>query len=235
MNGLATPGRRARQVALFQGATVAALLLGAVLIAGSARSAVAPGLPGEAASTIGRTWPIGEPDAIAEIEARTAALPPTMAARFGPRSSWTAMRAASLAPATADRVRSVIPFYTLPFDITLPDGKRLYPKGYTFNPLAFVALPQRLVVVHPRDLSWALRAARPADFILVTAGDAIALSERTGRAIYLLEERVKERLNLKVAPVIVAQAGQKIVLTEVGPATRGLPRSAAPARKSTQR
>lgn len=51
-------------------------------------------------------------------------------------------------------------------------------------------------------------------------GDAPTLTEKTGRAIYILEERVKERLGLTVAPVVVAQAGQKLVLTEFGPHSR---------------
>lgn len=88
-------------------------------------------------------------------------------------------------------------------------------------------LPQRLVVVHPRDLAWALRTSRPTDFILLTAGDAIAQSERTGRAIYILEERVKARLGLTVAPVMIAQAGQKLILTEYGPQSLGATRQAA--------
>lgn len=219
---------RARLVARLQLATVAGLLIGSVLLAAAAHPAA---LAGATSSTIGRTWPIAEPDALAEIEGKAATLPPNMAAKFGPRSSWSAMRAATLAPATMDRVRTVIPFYTLPFDITLPDGKMLYPKGFTFNPLTFVSLPQHLVIVHPRDLAWALRVARPADFILLTAGDAIELSERTGRAIYILEERVKQRLNLTVAPVIVAQAGQKLILTEFGPSSRGIGPTAARLKK----
>lgn len=171
-------------------------------------------------STIGRTWPIAEPDALAEIEARANALPPDMSAEFGPRSSWSAMRAAALDDAGQNRVRNVVPFHTLEFDITLPDGRVLYPKGFTFNPLAFVSLPQRLIIVHPRDLGWATHYARPEDFILVTAGDAISLSEETGRTIFILEERVKTRLGLTVAPVVVQQVGQKLQLTEFGPKNR---------------
>lgn len=186
----------------------------------------------QTSSTIGRTWPIAEPDALAEIEAKAATLPPDLSKAFGPRENWTAMKAAPLGVAAADRVRSVIPFYTLEFDITLPDGKTLYPKGFTFNPLTYVKLPQRLVVVHPRDLGWALRTARPSDFILLSAlggqnGDAIDLSEKTGRAIYILEERVKQRLGLTVAPVIVAQSGTQLLLTEVGPKSRSLPKVTA--------
>lgn len=217
----------ARRMAVAQGVAVAALMLGAIVLAAvgsnAARGEAARQSDPRTSSTIGRTWTIAEPDAMAEIEARVATLPKDMSKRFGPRSGWSALKAASLDVAPADRVRSVVPFYTLDFDIKLPDGRTLYPKGYTFNPLRFVTMPQRLVVVHPRDLGWALKAARPSDFVLVTAGDAIDLSERTGHAIYILEERVKQRLGLTVAPVIVAQSGQKLVLTEIGPRTRKMP------------
>lgn len=180
-------------------------------------------------STIGRTWPIAEPDALAEIEAKVAALPSDLSHAFGPRSSWAALKAAPLAVARFDRVRSVVPFYTLEFDIRLPGGKVLYPKGFTLNPLTYVRLPQRLVVVHPRDLEWALHNARQSDFILLSAldgknGDAIDLSEKTGRAIYILEERVKERLGLTVAPVIVQQSGTHLELSEYGPDIRKMPK-----------
>jgi conjugal transfer pilus assembly protein TraW len=217
---------RALLVALGQAATVALLVVAAGTIAIAADAQTAQSAP-TARSTIGRTWPIAEPDALSEIEAKVATLPRDMSKAFGPRDKWSALKSAPLAPATADRTRTVVPFYTLDFDITLPDGKTLYPKGFTFNPLTFVKLPQRLVVVHPRDLAWALRTAKQSDFILLTAlgqenGDPITLTEKTGRAIYILEERVKERLGLTVAPVVVAQAGQKLVLTEFGPRSRKL-------------
>jgi conjugal transfer pilus assembly protein TraW len=212
--------RRVRQVALLQAATVAVLIVAASILGLSARAQSAANR-----SMIGRTWSITEPDALSEIEAKAATLPTNMSKAFGPHERWSALKAAGLAAAGADHVRSVIPFYTLAFDIRLPDGKTLYPKGFTFNPLTYVTLPQRLVIVHPRDLGWALRMARPTDFLLLSAmagtrGDPIALTKQTGRAIYILEERVKERLGLTVAPVIVSQVGQRLVLTEYGPRSR---------------
>lgn len=170
-------------------------------------------------STIGRTWPIAEPDALSEIEARAAQQPPNIAERFGPRQGWTALQSATLGVARADRKRTVVPFHTLDFEIRLPDGKLLYPKGYTFNPLAYVSLPQRLVVVHPRDLNWALENARSFDWILLAGGekmiaDPIALGDKIGRPLFILEEQVKERLGLTAAPVIVEQVGQKFELRE---------------------
>lgn len=213
--------RHARIVVIGQAVTIVALLIASAVAAGTAHAAT---------SKIGRTFPIAEPDAMAEIEARTAKPPPDMMSRYGSRSGWSAMKAASLAVTSNDRVRSIVPFYTLDTEIRLPDGTLLYPKGFTFNPLTYVSLPQRLIVVHPRDLGWAIRTAAATDFILLTANDqagvdAIALSETTGRPLYILEERVKDRLGLTVAPVIVAQVGQKLELTEVR-LDRGMRRAA---------
>ena len=78
------------RVAWFQASTVAALLIASLFVAGAAH--------GET-STIGRTFPIVEPDALAEIEAKAAALPKDLGPKFGPRSRWSAMKSASLAPA----------------------------------------------------------------------------------------------------------------------------------------
>jgi len=199
------------RVVAFQSGMIVALLAGALLLAATARGAT---------STIGRTWPIAEPDALAEIEARAARQPSSMAAEFGARPGWSALKGARLGTAQANRVRSVVPFYTLDFDLRLPGGKVLYPKGYTFNPLTYVSLPQRLIVVHPADVAWAARTAALTDWILLTAGgprdeDALSMGERLGRPVFILEERVKQRLGLTVAPVIVRQVGTHLELTEV--------------------
>jgi conjugal transfer pilus assembly protein TraW len=193
----------------FQCAMTAGCLLASMICAHAAQAAT---------SRIGRVWPIAEPDALAEIEAATAKLPP-MAPRFGPRSRWAALQSASLGATQRKAKRSVVPFYTLPDDLKLPDGRTLYPKGFTFNPLAYVRLTQRLVIVHPQQIDWAVDQARPEDWIIVAGGDGrfvdpLALGQKVGRPIFILETAVKERLGLTVAPVIVAQVGQKLVLDE---------------------
>lgn len=212
------------RVVALQAGTIAGLLLGALVAASTARAGSAT-IGRE--STIGRTWPIAEPDAMTEIEERAAQQPANMAARFGPRSDWSALKGATLGLARESRVRTVVPFYTLDQEIRLPDGKLLYPKGFTFNPLSYVSLPQRLIIVHPRDLGWALKTAALTDWILLTGGgdpkdDALSLGEKHGRALFILEERVKERLGLTVAPVIVRQLGQRLELTEIrSPSAQG--------------
>lgn len=201
------------QVVAFQAGMIVLLLAGAVLLGTTAHGAT---------STIGRTWPVAEPDALAEIEARAARQPASIAGKFGARSGWTALKGATLGKTQTNRVRSVVPFYTLDFDLRLPGGKLLYPKGYTFNPLNYVSLPQRLVVVRPADIGWAARYAALTDWILLAAGgpedeDALSIGERLGRPVFILEERVKQRLGLTVAPVIVRQVGTHLELTEVKP------------------
>lgn len=198
------------RVAAWQFGTTMMLLIGAVFLAATAHGQ---------SSTVGRTWPITEPDALAEIEGRVAKQPKSIAHEFGPREKWSAMRSATLGVAKVDRKRSIVPFHTLDFEIRLPNRGLLYPKGYTFNPLAYVSMPQRLIVVHPSSLVWALRKARPTDWILLAGGetatmDPITMGEKVGRPLFILEERVKERLDLTVAPVIVAQVGQKLELAE---------------------
>lgn len=205
----------------------------ATILPGGIRAAVRPcavwqlcllalALPGFAhaeVSKIGRAFPIAEPDALSEIESKVVPQPATMAGRFGPMNRWQALRAAALAPAPVNRTRFSVPFHTLEEDIRLPDGRLLYAKGYTFNPLSYVTLAQRLIIVAPRDLDWALVRARPSDFILLAAGgpkdsDAITLGRKKARALFILEPRMKERLGLTVAPVIVHQVGQRLQLDE---------------------
>lgn len=183
-------------------------LLGALLCALPAARGAA------ATSTIGRTWPIAEADAMTEIESR-ATTAGSLAAQMPPREKWSALQAVSLPRTQETRIRKVVPFHMLEDDIRLADGRVLYPKGFRFNPLQYVTLPQRLVIVHPRDLDWAIRTAAPTDFILLTAGDAVALSEKSRRPLYILEERVKARLGLAAAPVIVAQVGKALELREI--------------------
>lgn len=212
-----------RRIAAFQSGLIGGLATGVLVLAATAHAET---------STIGRTWPIAEPDAMAEIEAMVARQPASIAGKFGPRSQWTALKGAVLDVAQHDRTRTVVPFYTLEQEIRLPDGKLLYPKGFTFNPLTYVSLPQRLVIVHPRDLGWAMHTAKLTDWILLTGGgetkdDALSLSEKHGRALFILEERIKDRLGLTVAPVIVRQIGQKLELTEVN-LDRSSPRKAKP-------
>src|SRR3546814_15543113 len=66
------------------------------LLAVAAAVAAAGPISGTAPSrsTIGRTWPIAEPDALAEIEAEVATLTRDISKPFCPRDPWTGRQAA---------------------------------------------------------------------------------------------------------------------------------------------
>lgn len=103
--------------------------------------------------------------------------------------------------------------------------------------LTYVSLPQRLIVVHPGDLGWALAQANSNDWILLASSgaqpvDPIALGEKVARPLFILEGRITERLGLTVAPVIVAQVGQKLELTEFAVDRRKPDETPKPAREA---
>jgi conjugal transfer pilus assembly protein TraW len=187
------------------------MLLPACLVTGA--SLAAP------PQTIGKTYPIIEPDALAEIEARVQRSSWNGAALFGDPASWSATKSALLVPALKNRTRHVAPTYTLTLDI--PDarqgqeGKILYPKGYQFNPLDYVKMPGRLIVVPDSLIAWGRGQLRPGDMLLLTGGNIVQQINAYRDAIYLLEPKIKERFQLSHAPVIVSQDGNRLRLDEI--------------------
>ena len=85
--------------------------------------------------------------------------------------------------ATEHKVRQVIPFFALSFDIPDKDGNILYPAGYTFNPLEYLRLPSRLIIVAENQLDWGIAEADIGDMVIMAGGNAFkghALSWSSG-------------------------------------------------------
>lgn len=172
----------------------------------------------------GRTYRIAEPDAMAEIKSAAA------------RSDWKKFmdrekvtqrvkhyRPADLRqlpPAKADRSFLVDMTYTLDMDI--PDGKGgvLYPKGYSFNPLDYIALPITLVVLDGNSLdqlNWFIHSAYADDLrtrLIVTDGNYYDLIEKFDRPVFYLPAEMTSRLKLSAVPSVVQQQGKKMLVRE---------------------
>ncbi len=163
---------------------------------------------------IGRTYPIAEKDALKEIEERVANRPydPKV---FGEEESWTALQSVRLPAATEFKTRQVIPFFALSFDIPDKDGNILYPAGYTFNPLEYLRLPSRLIVVAENQLEWGFEEAEIGDMIILAGGNALHAMRYHGRPVFKLEPQVKERLDLQVVPSIITQQGNHFTVEEI--------------------
>jgi conjugal transfer pilus assembly protein TraW len=165
-------------------------------------------------SPLGATYAIVESDALTEIETASAGKSVTLS-DFGDSDRWSATRSAPLPVAERDSVREVIPFFTLPFDIPDKDGAILYPKGFTFNPLEHLKLPNALLIVRPEQLDWALGAAASTDMILLAGGNALKESEARRTPVYLLEPKLAERLKIAAAPSRVWQEGAVLKVQEI--------------------
>ena len=166
---------------------------------------------------VGKVYPIIEMDALEEIEARIERTPFDPAI-FGSEEDWAALKSPVLPTTSRTSRREVIPFFSLSFDIPDGDGNILYPKGYTFNPLEYLTLPNRLIIVNESQLAWALGKANVGDMVLLSGGNALAATRHTGQAIFKLEADISNRFNLKSVPSIVRQEGSKLIIDEILPA-----------------
>ena len=165
-------------------------------------------------TVLGKTYPIIEPDALAEIEARVARTPfdPKI---FGDEDNWSALQSVVLPVATENVTRRVIPFFALSFNIPDRDGNILYPAGYTFNPLEYLRLPTRLIIVSEDQLDWGLAQAEIGDMVIMAGGNALSAQREKGVPVFKLEEQVRERLDLRFVPSIVEQEGSVLIVKEI--------------------
>ncbi len=183
----------------------------AVVVFFSVRASAADG------PTIGAVYEIIEPDALEEIENAVSGKSITLE-DFGDSDHWSATQSKLLPVADADRIRDVIPWFSLPFDIPHPEGGVLYPRGYTFNPLEHVRLPNTLWIVREEQLNWAFDNAADFDMIILSGGNALKQSNKRAHPVFMLEAQLSERLNLEFAPSKVWQDGNVLKVQEFAPA-----------------
>ncbi len=163
---------------------------------------------------VGKLYPIVEQDALEEIEARVKANPydPKM---FSEEDDWSALQSSRLPMVSEYRLRQVIPFFALSFDIPDKDGNILYPASYTFNPLEHLRLPSRLIIVDERQLAWGIKAAKTGDMILLAGANPLKASRQYDRVIFKLEDQIRERLSIERVPSIVEQHGSHFIIEEI--------------------
>jgi len=179
---------------------------------------------GKDLGTAGATYPIAEKDALREIEERAKEVDWEKA--FDTKRMKERIRdyrpegMETLPAAREDRVFTVDMTWTLDFDI--PDGKGgiLYPRGFSFNPLAYVFLPSVLVVVDgadARQVDW-LRtspfATDPRVMLLLTGGSYGAVMKRLKRPVFFANGKIIKRFQLKAVPAVIVQKGTVMEVRE---------------------
>ena len=195
---------------------------------------LAAALPGDASAkdlgVRGATWPVAEPDLLAQIEARLIELERSGAlARLEEEARGNARRTleepdpvSGIAPATRERSRLWDPAITVARDIRAADGTLIAAAGTRVNPLERMTLARDLLFVDGRravEIAWALahedESGRPAKIVLL-AGRPLDLMRRHGRPFFFDQGgRLAARFGLRLTPVLVEQAGTQLRITEI--------------------
>ena len=174
----------------------------------------------------GATWPVAEPDLLAQIEARLLELERAGAlARLEEEARERARRSLEepppvpgIAPAREERSRLFDPAITVARDIHTADGTLIAAAGTGVNPLERTTLALDLLFVDGRrtaEIAWALAHERPAKIVLL-AGRPLELMRQHRRPFFFDQGgRLAARFGIAATPSLVAQAGTRLRITEV--------------------
>lgn len=171
----------------------------------------------------GKIYPVAEKDALKEIEAKAKQVDWNKyinKKKLEKIKNYKPQDIASLPRAKANKTFNVDMTYTLPNDI--PDGKGgiLYPKGYTFNPAAYLFLPNILVFINgddPKQMAWFKASPYAKDIktmVLLTGGNYSKLSDELKRPVYYATQQIADRFSLNAVPCVVMQKAKLMQVTE---------------------
>jgi conjugal transfer pilus assembly protein TraW len=170
-----------------------------------------------AATVIGPTYPIAEPDTATELHNRASAVDWKKYFSID-ATKEQAFESIHLPRAVHNGSYLFDPTYAIPREITDAKGKVLYPAGYKINVYDRITMPGRVLVIENRaeDLRWLREVAKPAngDKVLLAGGNVYAAREETHLPLYLLDQRFVERFGLRAVPSIVRQEGNRLRVSE---------------------
>jgi conjugal transfer pilus assembly protein TraW len=126
-----------------------------------------------------------------------------------------------IGPARKDRTFLVDMTYTLERDIKDDKGNIVYPAGYRFNPLSYVAYPRTLVILNgkqPGQMRWFENSPYAKDAqvtLLLTDGSYSELSRSLKRPVFYASMKLIEAFRIRAVPSVVRQSGAYMEVTEV--------------------
>ena len=172
--------------------------------------------------TVGETYPVIESDVVAELRQEAAKL--ATKNKLPLSRQMKTYQPANLHPlprATENRSFPVDMSYSLNQDLLDGQDNLLYAKGYTFNPLDYIAFPGGLVVIDgadPVQIEWFKKTPYAGNYrakLLLSNGSAFELTEKLKRPVFYLTSDIAERLRLEAVPSIVVQKENKMLVQEV--------------------
>ncbi len=164
-------------------------------------------------STIGKVYPIQEPDALEEIEQRAKNVDWAEVSKKK-KNGWEAERSLKLPPAQENISRQHFPYYQVEFDVTDAKGNVIYPKGFKYNPLDHVTLPSRIIVINEGHTTWIKDRLKFNDMVIISSGNREKTSKILGVPVFILDKKLKERLSIKYVPTIIEQKVNYLIVSE---------------------
>ena len=174
----------------------------------------------------GETWPVAEPDLLAQIEARLAEMERSGElarlqgeARARARASLEEPQpVAGIAPARTERTRQFDPSITVERDIRGPDGTLVAAAGTRVDPFAHASFAGRVLFIDGTreiEVAWALAHEGPSKIVLL-AGRPLELARRHARPFFFDQGgRLARRLGLAFTPSLVRRDGAHLRIAEV--------------------
>ena len=172
----------------------------------------------------GATWPVAEPDLLAEIETRLGDMRRSGeldhlqdAARTRARQSLEEPPPVpGVVPAREGTSRLIDPSIVVGQDIHGPDGALIAAAGTRIDPFEHVPFTRALLFVDGRreaEIAWAL--ARPgANKIVLLSGRPLELMRRHRRPFFDLGGQLTERFAIRATPTLIERDGAHLRLTE---------------------
>ena len=128
---------------------------------------------------------------------------------------WNAINTEYLPLAQESIIRTYVPFYKSDFEIKTPKGKVIYPKGYSFNPLRFMKLPNKIYIITPSTAKYFAGKISNSDQIILANGNPLDQRDLMKAPVFSLDSKTKERLGINKAPSIIWQEGAMLKIQEI--------------------
>lgn len=184
--------------------------------------------------TVGKTWPIEEPDLFTQIatkleEYQRSGRLSELNEHFAQRANASIehpTRVIGISRTTIPRVFYHDPSITIQQDIITPDGQVLARKGDQLNPLDHIPMNQHLLFFDGNDseqLSWAKEQLNFSDHqlqisLILIDGSAIELSKQWEQQIFFDQQGVlTTRFEIRQVPASVSRDGNLLRIEEVEP------------------
>jgi conjugal transfer pilus assembly protein TraW len=178
--------------------------------------------------TFGTVYDIAEKDALKELEEKAKSVDfskavdrNALARRARNFTPEDVKEMKMIGPARKDRTFLVDMTYTVERDIKDDKGNIVYPAGYTFNPLSYLAYPRTVVILNgkrPEHIRWFKESSYAKDAqvtLLLTDGSYSELSRSLKRPVFYASTKLIEVFKIQAVPSVVRQSGAYMEVTEV--------------------